>query len=113
MSAFDLPGFLRRTRRAADVSQRELARALEVSRSLVGAAASGHTGLDVRILARAAALAHLRLALLDDAGREVPPMAVDAVRDMADRRFPAHLDTRYGDEDWWHGQQRYSRPQPW
>ena len=40
-------------------------------------------------------------------------MAADAVRDMADRRFPAHLDTRYGDGDWWHGQERYSRSQPW
>ena len=40
-------------------------------------------------------------------------MSGDAVRDMGGRRFPAHLDTRYGDEGWWHGPERYSRQQPW
>ena len=40
-------------------------------------------------------------------------MADGAVRDMSGRRFPAHLDTRYGDEAWWHGPERYSRVQPW
>ena len=52
---------------------------------------------------RAAGLAGLRLALLDDGGREVAAMSADAVRDMGGRRFPAHLDTRYSDEGWWHG----------
>jgi hypothetical protein len=40
-------------------------------------------------------------------------MSGDAVRDGGNRRFPAHLDVRYGDEDWWHGEERYSRVQPW
>ena len=35
------------------------------------------------------------------------------VRDRLGRRFPAHLDTRYSDEGWWHGPERYSRPVPW
>jgi len=86
---------------------------LEVSKSHVGAAESGASGLDVRVLARAAAVAHLRLALLDRTGQEVPPVSSDGVRDMANRRFPAHLDTRHGDDDWWHGPERYSRAQPW
>jgi HTH-type transcriptional regulator/antitoxin HipB len=43
----------------------------------------------------------------------VPGMADDTVRDMGWRRFPAHLDTRYSDEDWWHGEERRSRSQPW
>jgi len=111
--AFDLPGSLRRIRRAADLSQRELARALDVSKSLVGAAESGSSGLDVRVLDRAAALVGMRLALLDAAGTEVAGMAEDTVRDMGGRRFPAHLDTRYSDEHWWHGPHRYSRYQPW
>jgi hypothetical protein len=64
-------------------------------------------------LARAAAVAGLRLALVDAEGAEVPPMCDDAVRDMARRRFPAHLDTRYSEEAWWHGPERYSRPEPW
>jgi HTH-type transcriptional regulator/antitoxin HipB len=36
-----------------------------------------------------------------------------AVRDMAGRRFPAHLDTRYADEGWWHDAHRYSRDRVW
>ena len=111
--SFDLPGLLRRIRRQADMSQRELAGAIDVSKSAVAAAESGRSGLDARLLARAAALAGLRLALLDTAGTEVAGMAEGAVRDMAGRRFPAHLDTRYGDQAWWHGPERYSRTQPW
>lgn len=113
MAVFDLPGTLRRIRRAADLSQRELASVLEVSKSLVGAVETGAHGLDARVLARAAAHAGLRLAVVDGDGGEVAPMAAASVRDMADRRFPAHLDTRYGDEDWWHGDERYQREQPW
>jgi len=113
VSGFDLPGALRRIRRTADLSQREMARALEVSKSYLGGAESGTSGLDVRVMARAAALAGLRLALLDGAGGEVPAMGADTVRDMGNRRFPAHLDTRYGDDGWWHGPHRYDREQPW
>ena len=113
MSGFDPPGTLRRIRRAADLSQRELAGALDVSKSSVGEAESGASGLDARLVARAAALAGLRLALLDANGGEVAPMAAGAVRDMRGRRFPAHLDTRYSEDDWWHGQHRYAREQPW
>jgi transcriptional regulator with XRE-family HTH domain len=113
VAAFDLPGALRRIRRAADLSQRELARALGVSKSYVGGAESGSSGVDVRVLAHAAALAGLRLALLAKSGEEVPPMAGEAVRDRTNRRFPAHLDTRYSDEGWWHGPHRYDRDQPW
>lgn len=50
-------------------------------------------GLDSRLLAEAAALAGLRLALLDAQGVEVPGMHPDAVRDRGGRLFPAHLDT--------------------
>jgi hypothetical protein len=65
------------------------------------------------VLARAAALAGLRLALLDAEGQEVPGMVDGSVRDEGGRRFPAHLDTRHGDVDWWHDDGRYSRVQPW
>jgi len=112
-SDFDLPGVLRRIRRLADVSQRELAQAVDVSKSYLGAAESGTSGMDVRVLARAAALAGLRLVLLYRTGLEASPMSAATVRDMRDRRFPAHLDTRHGDEDWWHGPHRYDREQPW
>jgi transcriptional regulator with XRE-family HTH domain len=113
MPEFDLPGALRRIRRRADLSQRQLAEACGVSQSSVARAEAGRHSLTVDLLARAAAIADMRLALMDMAGEEVPPMSGEAVRDMAGRRFPAHLDTRYGDEDWWHGDERYARPQPW
>ena len=111
--AFDLCGVLRRIRRAADLSQRELAGALGISIAAVAHAEAGTRDLPATVLARAAELAGLRLALLDEAGEQVAGMADGAVRDRAGRRFPAHLDTRYGDEDWWHGDERYSRDQPW
>lgn len=91
---FDVCGMLRRVRRLADASQREFAAALGVSKTSVAAMENGQRRIDVLLLTRAAGLAGLRLALLDGAGREVGPMAADAVRDVGGRRFPAHLDTR-------------------
>ena len=113
MSAGLLPGMLRRIRRTADLSQRELAEVCEVSQSLIAHAESGRSDLLVALVARAAAVAGLRLALVDAAGAEVAPMSDDAVRDTVGRHFPAHLDTRYSEEAWWHGRERYSRRQPW
>jgi transcriptional regulator with XRE-family HTH domain len=110
---FDLPGTLRRIRRTADLSQRQLAETCGVSQSLVARAEAGKGDVLVGLLGRMAALAGLRVALLDGTGTELRPMDGNAVRDGANRRFPAHLDTRYGDEDWWHGPERYSREQPW
>lgn len=104
---------LRRVRRTADLSQRELAGALGVSASTVAQAETGARDLPATVLARAAALAGLRLGLLDASGNQVPDMTPDAVRDRRGRLFPAHLDVRHGDEDWWHGVERYSRVPPW
>ena len=113
MTAFDLPGTLRRIRRLADLSQRELAIELRASKSSIAAAESGASGLDARLLARAAELTGLRLALLDGEGREIGAMAADTVRDLGGRRFPAHLDTRHSDERWWRYEHRFDRPRPW
>lgn len=113
MIAFDLPGAVRRIRRRADLSQRQLADACGLSQASIAQAETGRRGLSVDALSRLAARAGLRLALLDDSGGEAAPMSAEAVRDGAGRRFPAHLDTRHGDEDWWHGRERYSRQQPW
>ena len=113
MTEFDLSGSLRRMRRLADLSQREMARRLDVSKSSVAAAESGVGGLDARVLARAAAVAGLRLALVDGAGTEVHPMAAGTVRDLSGRRFPAHLDTRRSDEGRWLYEPRRDRPESW
>jgi transcriptional regulator with XRE-family HTH domain len=109
---FDLSAVLRRIRRRADLSQRELAAALGIAASTVTHVEARRRDMPVSLLDRAASLAGLRLALLDTEGTEVDPMSEDAVRDGAGRRFPAHLDTRHGDEDWWHGPHRYDRQRP-
>src|SRR3954452_24171348 len=104
---------LRRVRRIADLSQRELAAAVGISPSAVASAESGARDLPLNVVARIAEVAALRLSLVDHDGREIAGMAEDAVRDAAGRRFPAHLDTRYSDDGWWHGPHRYDREPPW
>ena len=113
MTTFDLAGALRRIRRLADCSQRDLAVALGVSKSAIAAAESGQRDLPVTALSRAAALAELRLALLDPDGAEVRGMSAEAVRDLGGRRFPAHLDTRPSDDGLWWYEPRRDRPEPW
>ena len=101
MPAFDLSGALRRIRRLADLSQRELARACGLAQSVIAQAESGRRDLTVGTLATAARLADLRLALLDRDGAEVHGMGPDTVRNLGRRRFPAHLDTRRSDDVPW------------
>jgi transcriptional regulator with XRE-family HTH domain len=110
---FDLSGLLRRIRRRADLSQRELSASLRISKGAVAAAETGSRGMDARVLAHAAALADLRLVVVDAAGDEVPGMSPNAVRDGAGRQFPAHVDTRYVEEGWWHDNHHYARRRPW
>ena len=95
------------------MSQRELAAACGVAPSVIAHAEAGRRGLALAVLARAATVAGFRLALVDASGAEVRPMDDEAVRDMGGRYFPAHLDTRYTEDGWWHGDERYSRPEPW
>jgi len=114
MSAeFDAAGAVRRIRRIADLSQRELAAALAVSPSAVARAETGERPFPLKVLIQAAALARLRLALLDENGEEVAEMEEGAVRDLSGRRFPAHLDTRHADEGWWHDAHHWTRSQVW
>src|SRR3954451_20612963 len=113
VALLDVAGAVRRIRRRADFSQRQLAQAAGISQSLVARVEAGKQDIAVGLLERLAALAGLRLGLIDEAGNEVAGMADGAVRDQSGRRFPAHLDTRYGDVDWWHGDERYSRERPW
>jgi transcriptional regulator with XRE-family HTH domain len=113
VDALSLPGLLRRVRRIADLSQRELALAVGISPSAVGSAESGSRDLPLSVVARIAGLAALRLSLVDGDGREIAGMAENSVRDAAGRRLPAHLDPRCSDERWWHGPDRKYRTQPW
>ncbi|MBN1091354.1 helix-turn-helix transcriptional regulator [Blastococcus sp. TML/M2B] len=121
-TGFDLSGILRRIRRSADLSQRELAARVGASKSAIAAAETGGGGLDVRVLAAAADLAGLRLALLDGDDHEVRGMRPDGVRDRGGRRFPAHLDTVLSEERAWRWEHRptlrrptytFDRRSPW
>lgn len=112
MPAFDLSAAVRRIRRTADLSQRELAARLGLSKSAVGRIERGLSGLDARVLARAADIAGLRLALLGPGGDEVPGMTDAAARNRGNRRFPAHLDTVLSEERAWRWAHRPDRPQP-
>lgn len=111
-TGIDVSGLLRRVRRLVDLSQRELAEAAGVPRHRVGRAEARSGDLHVAELARIASLGGLRLVLLDARGEEVAPMSSAAVRDRGGRRFPAHLDTRHGDEDWCGGPHRHTRRPP-
>ncbi len=87
----DVSGILRLARRRADLSQRELARAIGVSPAAVARAeSSGRATL--ALLEPALATAGLRLAVLDADGEPIRPMRPDGVRDRGRRRLPAHLD---------------------
>jgi transcriptional regulator with XRE-family HTH domain len=112
MTEMDVAGALRRIRRVADLSQRELAAACGVAPAVVAKAETGARDLPVRLLLRFATVAGFQLALVDEAGSVVTPMRSDTVRDAAGRLFPAHLDTRHGDEDWWGGPHRPRLPNP-
>jgi HTH-type transcriptional regulator/antitoxin HipB len=90
--AFDVAAYLRRARRLADLSQRDLAQQLGVSRSAVGRWEGGDRSMTVAALDGVLRLAGLRLAVLDEDGREVRPFDADSVRDNSGRHFPAHLD---------------------
>src|SRR4051794_37893556 len=94
------------------MSQRELAQSCGVAQSVVAHAEAGRRDLAVTVLARAADLAGLRLALLDEQGGEVPGMTDAGARDRGYRRLPAHLDTVHSEQRPGRYQERPSRPQP-
>ena len=91
---FDGARYIVRARRLADLSQRELADSIGVSRATVGRLESGAARVDAGTLSAILARAGLRLAVLDGHGREIAPFPLDVLRDRADRRFPGHLDAR-------------------
>src|SRR4051812_21415038 len=76
---FDLSGGIRRIRRIADLSQRQLAGSLGISAAAIAHAEAGTRDLPATVLGRAATLVGLRLVLLDAEGREVSGMADEAV----------------------------------
>ncbi len=98
LAVLDVPGLIMRVRRACDLSQRELARAVGLQQSQVARMESARTRVDLPMLAGMLALAGYRIAVLDRHGVEVAPVPADVLRDNAGRRMPAHLDVRTSTE---------------
>lgn len=94
-----VPGTVRRIRRILDVSQRGLAELLGVSQSVVARWETARTSPTAEMLVRLARMAGLSLVLRDADGNEVEPMRDDGARDVAQRRFPAHVDLTA--RAWW------------
>jgi transcriptional regulator with XRE-family HTH domain len=95
----EISGLIRRVRRLAKWSQRELAHELGVSQSAVAKWETGRTTPSARMLARVLELAELSLAAVSEVGDRVQPMKRIAARDAAGRRYPAH--TFVWPEGWW------------
>ncbi|WP_406833115.1 helix-turn-helix transcriptional regulator [Pedococcus sp. KACC 23699] len=87
-----------RARRRARLSQREMAEELGVARSTLASYERGSRRVPEGAFAAALAVGGLRLAVLDEEGREIEPFPSDAVRDNAGRRFPAHLEVQPPDK---------------
>lgn len=94
-----LPGLVRRVRRELGVSQRDLAAQLGVSQSRVARWETGRTIPSTADLEDVLALIGATLVAVDQDGDQVRAMNPLAVRDRADRRYPAHCDPRA--EGWW------------
>lgn len=99
-----VPGLVRRLRRLADLSQRQLAKAAGVSPATVARTESGALLPSLPALLRLLAVAQLRLVVTDADGRVIHPMREwDDTKDGGHRAFPAHLDLilepHHG--EWW------------
>jgi transcriptional regulator with XRE-family HTH domain len=97
-------GLVRKARRLADMSQREMARAAEVSQAAISKIEAGTLMPSMGLLQRVLGVAKLWLVAVDDEGRVVEPMKDwQDTRDGAGRRYPSHLDTILDPKpgDWW------------
>jgi transcriptional regulator with XRE-family HTH domain len=97
-------GLVRRARRLADLSQRQMARLAGVAPSTIGKVESGRMSPSLELFQRLIGTAELCLVVIDRDRRLVLPMGESAdTRDGAERRYPSHLDTildpRPG--EWW------------
>jgi transcriptional regulator with XRE-family HTH domain len=104
VGAETVPGLIRKVRRLADLSQRELARAARVSPSTVARIESGALAPSLDTLLRLLAVAKLVLVVTDEQGQVVQPMRLwDDTRDGAERHYPAHLDLILDprNQEWW------------
>jgi transcriptional regulator with XRE-family HTH domain len=89
---WDRAGILRRARREADLSQREMAERIGVSRATVARAELANVPVSIAVVEAILAQAGLRIIVVDGNGAPVAPMRPDAARNHGERRYAAHLD---------------------
>jgi len=104
VGCYPVAALVRRARRIADMSQRQLARFARVSPTTVGKVETGKLAPSLDLFQRLIGAAGLFLAVVDQDGHVIVPMGDRAdIRDGAERRYPSHLDTildpRPG--EWW------------
>jgi transcriptional regulator with XRE-family HTH domain len=94
LGGYPLSGMVRRVRRTADLSQRELASKIGLSPALIGAIETGDRTPSLGVLARILGAAGFHLEVVDRTGHLVLPLEVwQDTADGAGRRYPPHLDT--------------------
>jgi len=104
LGSYPISGLLRRARRIAGVSQRELARRVGVSASTVARAESGSIEPTLSVFARMLAVAGLHLVMVDEGGHVVTPMRdIPDTRNGGGWRYPSHLDVILDPKsgEWW------------
>jgi transcriptional regulator with XRE-family HTH domain len=106
-TGWDFPtgDYVRKLRRVADLSQRELAETAHLSRSQIERIEAGTADPRMRQLGDLFSLVGWGLVVLDAEGYQVRPLRElgGDLRDGADRRYPAHLDVIVDPlpGDWW------------
>jgi transcriptional regulator with XRE-family HTH domain len=113
LGGFPFSGIVRRARRIADLSQRELATAAGISQATVSRIEAETLTPSVALLLRLLGAAELWLVVVDQKGQVVLPMVdMDDALDGAERRYPSHLDTILDPEpgEWWADQYGLMRP---
>ncbi|WP_160312746.1 helix-turn-helix domain-containing protein [Jiangella alkaliphila] len=108
-----LPGLVRRVRRLADLSQRELAARICVSHSTISRLEAGRVVPSIATLLRIVDVAELLLVVTDADGNVIEPMRVwDETRDGGEKVFPAHLDLVLdpASDDWWASRYGLAKP---
>jgi transcriptional regulator with XRE-family HTH domain len=113
LGGYSLPGMIRRVRRTADLSQRQLAKYAGISAGAVARIETGAVTPSLPTLQRLLNAAAYQLVVVDVDGRLAVPLEVwQDVADGAGRRYPAHLDTILDPVmgDWWADGYGLARP---
>jgi len=101
---FPISGYVRQSRRRAATNQRELAELAGITQSTLSRIEAGRSIPNVATLLRLLRVGWMHLAVVDDRGRWVSPLQEPPeTRDLAGRRFPAHLGLILdpGPGEWW------------